>query len=184
MAKCIPYEGDFDKIPDSFPNTYDALIRLGELAPERVKRKVLGNKYNQMALSDISKKVLYKMGISCVRLYLNRHLGKSGKYSNRLIKTISNLKSNTSSNGKIHIISMVPKKEYFKVISAIYCLLWAFDYDYAQLLLGRYNQNTVIYNNALKCVIPIHTNLVIRSQPERVDGKELKRYILHIEGRI
>lgn len=184
MLKCVPFEGDFNNIPSSLSNTYDALLKLGELAPDRVKRKVLGKNYSKIIITELPHKVLFKLGILYVRLSLNRHLGKSGKYTNRLIRMVAISKTYTTPDQKIHIISMVPKKEYFKVISCIYCLLRGLDYNFSNSLECRYSESVEINNPVLKCILPIPTNIVLRSVPERNDGKKLKKYILYIEGRV
>lgn len=183
MLKCIPFEGDFDYIPLSLFNTYEALLKLGELAPERVKRKVLGKNYNSIQTNELHEKELFKLGVLYVRLSLNRHLGKSGKYKNRLIKMVAQAKLRTTSDGKIHIICMVPKKDYFRIITCIYCLIWELDRNFTDSLECKYNETVAINSPMLKCVIPIPTNIVLRSVPENKSGNELKHYIQYIERR-
>ena len=181
MSKYVPFEGDFKQIPSSIDNMRQALIRLGKFAPDRVIRKAFGRNYKKVKIDELPEPMLFKLGILYVRLSLNKHLGKSGKYKNKLIIRVAQAKIRTTSDGNVHIICMVPKKEYFRITSCIYNLLHAMDCDFLTSLMDIYNEDVKIKNPVLKAVIPIHTNIVLRSIPQNNSGKFLKRYIKSIE---
>ena len=159
-----------------------ALQRLGELDPFDIKKTtLLGVKQATMNLSE---KDLFNRGVLTVRKYLNRHLGKSGKYTNRMIKKTARILAREA-DGCVYLTANLPKKDTLKIVSATYMLLRTYDKAYCTLLFNTetndiYKEKLHIKSTLLTTVFPIQTNIVLRSKPATDIGINIKEYLKEV----
>lgn len=185
--KYVPFCSGFEISPTCFANMFKALERIGEIDPFSIKKTTL---YGIRKEKDIlSKKDKINRGILTVRKALNRHLGKSGKYTNRMIRKTATIKSKEeSTNDKTiyWLTTSLPKKDdAIKIVATTYNILWTFDHSCCcDLLNGEisdgYKPKIEIKNTVLKTLVPIQTNIVVRSKPETKDGEYIKTLFKNI----
>lgn len=120
-------------------------------------------------------------GVLNVRYALNRNLGKSGKYSNRMILETAKIhKYANRNNASYRMWTKVPNDGYVKIVAKIYTLLYTIDSSCCEFLMQRENvagYRPKIQNNSrvFSTVVPIQTNIIVRSQPETEHGKKLRK---------
>ena len=166
MSKYYTFTQDYLNFPESVFNFKKALKRIGELDPKHIeKTSLFGRK------PDKDKKLkegqLIGRGILNVRFVLNRHLGKSGKYSNRMIRLSSEAIINET-DSSFWIKSKLPKADYKKIVYNTYNILKDCDESYCLKLLNIENKDKYPYQDyhndmKMKSIAPIQSNLIIRT---------------------
>lgn len=180
--KYVSFCADFSTYPVCYKNMKLALRRLGELDPLDVKKTTLNG--IRVQKTNLSEKDLFNRGVLTVRKALNRNLGKSGKYTNRMIRKTSKINAKEK-DGILYLTTSIPKKDTKRIISITYTMLWAFDNNYCISLLNtesnaEYKEKLDIKNVLLKTIFPIQTNIILRSQPETAIGKEIKEHFREV----
>lgn len=167
MSKYYVFKLDYDKMPESKNNFNKTLKRLGQKDPKGiVKTSLHGRKPNPG--KKLSDKQYISRGILNVRKELNRHLGKSGKYTNRMIYLSAQVEICRIEDNKVYLKSKLPYKAYKKIVSATYNLLKKCDNSYCKELQNieqndTYLQNKIYKSIKYKTVAPIQTNMIIRT---------------------
>lgn len=167
MGKYYSFKYDYDCLPKSKDNFRNALMRIGEKDPKRIRKTSLnGRKPDQN--EELSDKKLVNRGILNVRKELNRHLGKNGKYSNRMIKFCSEVAFVETNEKAIWLKAKIPHEAYSEIIRAAYKLLEDCDIAYCKNLFETEKHDKYIYqdfysNEMFKTTAPIQTNMIIRT---------------------
>lgn len=113
-------------IPTCIDNFSQIVCRIGEINPENINCTSLFRKYNKEEMQP-TKSNYFKMGILNLRKNLNRHLGHSGKYSNRMIRKISNISKKRISQRSFLLKESVPHAEYINIVKMAYKILYEID---------------------------------------------------------
>ena len=164
--KYYQYKHDYKNIPNCKNNLKKALKRIGELDPFSVKRTTL-SRHKQVA-NTLTDKQLFNRGVLNVRLALNRNLGKSGKYSNRMIKMCATVKTEELADYSYYLSAKLPQMDYIKIVQTTYTILWQFDRPFCEQLFSIEKSDSYPFkdrykNPVFKSTAPIQTNLIIRS---------------------
>lgn len=166
-------------ILQSDKNFRKALRRIGELDPLNVKRSTL--KVTHLTVfktEDMKDRQLINRGVLNVRKRLNRNLGKSGKYTNGMIQSCSEVK--VEHDGNYHTYSAkLPIKEFLRITVETYFLLWQCDEQLCKKLLCLTEQDInelyEIKPLPLKTTALVQTDLVV--QGGKGKNKELDDFI-------
>lgn len=175
--KYLYSEVDYPNDVNCKNNLFQAYKRIGELDPYNVKRFTLMRKPSKKnALqSRPSDNQLIQRGILNVRRRLNHNLGKSGKYTNRMLMRTANVKM-IIKNGNLWMGSSVPKMDYLHITIETYLILQKYDWDYCKKLLGiekndTYPSQDINRHLATKVITPIQTNIFLRSIGETLEAE-------------
>lgn len=171
------FEAWFDRHPCSCDNMKKALRRIGEINPFEVKRLSLAN--GQKCVENLSERKYIKRGVLNIRRVLNRNLGKNGKFTNRMFMKLFGVKQREA-HGNFYLKATIPKREFAKIVTTVFCVLWGQDPDYCEQLLfdeleGQYSPKILNNSRALCAIAPIQTNIVVRSAPMVQEAEELRR---------
>lgn len=181
--KYVTFEASFETCPNCYVNMRQALKRIGELNPYKIKRTTLkgGIRLPKKKLKD---KDFINRGILNVRYALNRNLGKSGKFSNRMIIKSSQLKKKDI-EGVFQFKTSIPGKDFAKIVAKTYIILWNFDSKFCQQLIV--DERTDVYqpritnnSNAFIAIAPIQTNIIVRGSTILSKGEETRTFIQKI----
>lgn len=171
--------GSFDKKLISHNSFKKALKRIGELNPYDIKRATLKvNHTTNTTSGHLTKKQLYNRGVLSVRRKLNGHLGKSGKYTNRMIKKTAEIRT----IDKKTYSTKLPKYDYLKIAKATYFLLQQYDEKYCQALFkDADNDNINIECPYLKTTAPIQTEIVKRSVGRKKADAKFENFVTYVQ---
>ena len=180
--KYIPAEVEFPNDVISKHNMRLAYKRLGEINPYKVKRHERKKSHRNIKLSDGK---LIHLGMLNVRKRLNRHLGKSGKYTNTMLKKTAKVTSKIK-NGVLYLGTSVPKDAYIKIVLETYLMLWQYDQACCLHLLSieaadTYPAKETNQQVPTKALTPIQTNIYLRSAGRT---EETEKFIKYLRERI
>lgn len=180
--KYYNFEAWFDRYPCSCNNMRKALHRIGEINPFEIKRLSLSN--GRKCPKNLSERKYVKRGVLNIRSALNGNLGKSGKFSNRMITCLLSVKQR-GKDGDFYLKTTIPKKEFAKIAATIFCVLWNQDSMYCERLLldeqkDIYSQKILNNCRALCAIVPIQTNIIVRSAPAVQEARDLRENIARI----
>ncbi len=169
----------FDEVPNTINNFKNALKRIGELDPENVRRTTLRKGYTKK--EDFSEKDYINRGVLNIRKLLNSNLGKNGKYTNRMILLLSDIKV-SNRNKQIHCLTRVPHADYINIVKTTYRLLNAIDKEFCYELLNNELQSTYrpkakIKKESLRTTAPVQTHIILMSDSvffNKYNHKKLK----------
>lgn len=187
MSKYFTFRQDYGKLPKSHENFIEALKRIGMIDPEKIKKTSLyGRKPDPE--EKLTEERYVRRGILNVRKVLNRHLGISGKYTNRMIKLCSEVEMVKNQNGVVWLKSKLPHKEYKKIVETTYNILRKYDKQYCNKLLldekgDKYLLQNFHHNTKYKTIAPIQTNMIVRTSEGKTEEitafvKDFKKYIV------
>lgn len=185
--KYYPFKWSYKNAPGSKNNFEIALKRIGELDPYNIKRTSLivnhKTKYNP---EDMKPRQLQNRGILNVRKRLNGHLGKSGKYTNRMIRLTATVKNIKNADNELKI--KVPKKDYIKIAMVTYLMLWECDQELCKILLNKTIEDHLPSGDknkqiSMKTVVPVQTNIIIQSEGRTDDIQEFIKYVTIMVGK-
>ena len=190
MGKYYTFKHDYDTIPNSKNNFIKALKRIGQRDPEKIeKTKLCGRKPKPG--EKLKDKEYIGRGILNVRKKLNRHLGKSGKYTNRMIRLCAEIELVKTENNLSWLKAKLPYKDYKKIVSATYNILRECDKKYCTELLSceredKYIQKDFYKNQKYKTVAPIQTNMIIRTSEGKTEkitefAEDFRKDILEVK---
>lgn len=158
-------------------NLFEAYKRLGELDPFNIKKyKLTILKKDKKASDELTDKQLIQRGILNVRKALNRNLGKSGKFSNKMLRKTAEIVVRTSNN-TIYLGADLPKKSYIKITNMVYNMLYVHDPDLCTSLLNieskdDYPAQDMNRFDSTKAITPIQTNICLRSDGRTDEARE------------
>ena len=163
----------YERIPACLSNFCEALKRIGEINPFNIQRVTIKRLVRRNAV-ELTDNYFLKRGILNVRFYLNKHLGKSGKYSNRMVLKSAQLYCYESKQeGVVDIQTILPVKEFLKIVEATYTLLRQNDLNFCNHLLSIQSKDVDFYgkkankSKELKTICPIQTNIVLFSKMKK-----------------
>ena len=181
--KYVTFDASFELCPNCYVNMRQALKRIGELDPYGIERTTLkgGIRLPKKKFKD---KDYINRGILNVRFALNRNLGKSGKFSNRMIIKSSQLKKKDL-DGVYQFTTSIPGKDFVKIVAKTFFILWSFDPQFCQQLIAdeyadMYLPKIKNNNNAFISMVPIQTNIIVRGSTSVTQGEEVRAYIKDI----
>lgn len=185
---CVRYV--YDVVPMSQQNFRKALKRIGQKDPWKIRKTRLHGKVPRLG-AILSEKDYINRGVLNVRKELNRHLGESGKYTNRMISFCSKVTCIKADDGTIWLRAKLPLKEYKRIIEATYKLLNQCDSGLSKSLLqyekeDKYFMQNFYKSRCYKTVAPIQTNMIIRTFGGKTDqitrfAANFRNYILEVK---
>lgn len=167
----------FSKIPMSLGNLGRAIQRIGEIDPYRIKRTTLKRKCTN--INQLSDKEFFYRGVLNIRKRLNRHLGKNGKCTNKMIILISRVYE-MFDDEQLYLIAHVPYATYVKIINATYEILKEIDPMFCNCLLeteltDNYMPKADIKKVSLESMAPVQTHIILMSECETLNKSQLKQ---------
>ena len=173
-------EVEYHTIMLSSENFRKALVRIGELDPFDIK--VTTFHYNHLSKKSneaMNVKDYFKRGVLNVRYYLNRHKGKSGKYTNQMIECAARIEQDELT---LKCKIKVPKKDYINIAVATYIILWQWDRAFCQNLLFLTAGDPIEQNRqiAVQTIAPIHTDIVCSCNSDDANVQKFLDYTRYI----
>lgn len=182
--KYYRFPNSYGVIPNSKINMSEALIKIGEYNPNKIRLEKYSFGYRKKVdKSVMSRKHRLTLGILNVKLKLNGHLGSSGKFTMRMIRMTASVKKDKKS--KNTLIAVLPKDGYKEIVKATYTILYELDKKYCLQLFDRQKHDGlftsgVCNRESLLTVAPVQTHCVIscRGVDEQREGfrKRIKNY--------
>lgn len=187
MSKYFTFRQDYDKVPKSQENFIKALKHIGMKDPEKIVKTSLYS-LKPDPEEKLTDKEYIGRGILNVRKVLNRNLGLSGKYKNRMIRFCAEIETVKIENGNVWLKAKLPYKEYKKIVDTTYTILKKCDKQYCNKLLQEeekdfYIQKNFYRNRKFKTIAPIQTNMIVRTNKGKTEQiteftEEFKKFII------
>lgn len=163
--KYLPLEAEFNKVPACIVNMEEALFRLGQINPHNISPRKACWDLASIESNRIPRYKLIKMGILNVKKTLNGHLGKSGKYTTKMISQTAHIRTTQKENGVWILSTRIPAREFIAIVVKIYLELWTYDKSYCYKLLNieshdNYPGQKLFDEIAMKVIAPIQANII------------------------
>lgn len=181
--KYITFEAGFETCPNCYINMRMALKRIGEINPFKIKRTSIKGGIRKPE-TRFRERDYIKRGILNIRYVLNRNLGKSGKFSNRMIDKSSQLKRKDI-EGICYLRTSIPGKDFAKIVATTYIVLWSVDPQLCLKLIqdeciDPYQPKITNKNDVFVAIAPIQTNIIVRGSTNFQKGEEIRKYLLTV----